>query len=194
MHHFAEGVPLPDHEEVPLDRLTARRRRPDRRLLLTEARTSRRAPIALFSEADIVRLLRASELDIDMAAAQLLAQTMRGGRIETIARLVAAGRLALYEEPYEETLFSGTIPKEAPPPEPPPPPPPVEEDGWIEIRLVDEDDRPIGGQDYRVVTPDGNPHTGKLDGGGKARIEGIPQGTCWVSFPSLGLSATSSTN
>ncbi len=62
------------------------------------------------------------------------------------------------------------------------PPPPLD---WIEIRLVGEDDGPVPGERYLVELPDGSRREGTLDAQGAARIEGIPAGTCRVSFPEL---------
>lgn len=56
---------------------------------------------------------------------------------------------------------------------------------WIELRLVGEDDRPLPGERYVVVLPDGSRREGTLDGDGAARVEGIPSGTCRVEFPEL---------
>ncbi|HEV2147591.1 MAG TPA: hypothetical protein VGR37_09340, partial [Longimicrobiaceae bacterium] len=56
---------------------------------------------------------------------------------------------------------------------------------WIEVRLVGEDDRPIPGVRWVIVLPDGSRRQGRLDGDGVARVEGIPSGTCRVSFPEL---------
>jgi hypothetical protein len=56
---------------------------------------------------------------------------------------------------------------------------------WIEIELVGEDDKPIGGQAYRVKLPDGSVLEGTLDPDGWARIEGFEKGDCDISFPGL---------
>lgn len=56
---------------------------------------------------------------------------------------------------------------------------------WIVIELVDDEDRPLPGQRYRVRTPDGRVVHGTLDRNGRARIEGIPGGECDVTFPEL---------
>ncbi len=56
---------------------------------------------------------------------------------------------------------------------------------WIEIELVGEDNKPIAGEPYRVVTPEGTQATGTLDEKGFARIDYIQPGTCKVSFPNL---------
>jgi len=61
-----------------------------------------------------------------------------------------------------------------------------EKTSWIEIQMVGEDDRPIPGEAYRVVLPDGETVAeGTLDDKGFARIEGFEAGACKVSFPKL---------
>lgn len=179
------------HDMLPLDRLLSDRQRPDRRLRVVEAGSSRPASTALLSRSDVERLLRCSLVDIEPAAALILASFPLGGRIETIARLVLAGRLAILEEAYEEPVLTGTRPQAQRPPEEPPGPGPAEELGWIEVTLVDEEDRPIAGEDYKITLPDGSLRVGKLDAAGRVRVDGIPQGTCWVQFPSLGRGGSS---
>lgn len=56
---------------------------------------------------------------------------------------------------------------------------------WIEIELVGEDSKPIAGEPYRVITPEGTEASGTLDEKGLARIDYIRPGTCKVSFPNL---------
>ncbi|MFA6045789.1 MAG: hypothetical protein WC718_12470 [Phycisphaerales bacterium] len=56
---------------------------------------------------------------------------------------------------------------------------------WIEIELVGEDSKPIAGEPYRVITPEGTEASGTLDEKGFARIDYIQPGTCKVSFPKL---------
>ena len=57
---------------------------------------------------------------------------------------------------------------------------------WIEIELRDEDGKPVPGQAYQVTLPDGSTvASGTLDEKGKARVEGIDQGSCKVTFPDL---------
>jgi len=56
---------------------------------------------------------------------------------------------------------------------------------WIEIKLVDQDNRPVSGEQYHVTLPDGTIDTGTLDPDGFVRIEGIDPGTCKVTFPGL---------
>jgi type VI secretion system secreted protein VgrG len=56
----------------------------------------------------------------------------------------------------------------------------------VEIELLDEDDKPIAGEAYRLILADGTTVAqGTLDDKGCARIEGIDPGTCKVTFPNL---------
>ena len=57
---------------------------------------------------------------------------------------------------------------------------------WIEIELVDQDNKPVPGERYRVTLPDGATLAeGTLDEKGFARVDGIDPGTCKVTFPNL---------
>ncbi len=57
---------------------------------------------------------------------------------------------------------------------------------WIEIELVDKKDKPVPGESYRVILPDGETAAeGTLDNKGFARVEGIEPGTCRITFPNL---------
>jgi type VI secretion system secreted protein VgrG len=57
---------------------------------------------------------------------------------------------------------------------------------WIEIVLVDQDDKPVPGEAYRITLPDGTTLAeGTLDDKGFAREDGIDPGTCKVTFPNL---------
>ena len=55
---------------------------------------------------------------------------------------------------------------------------------WIEIEMVDEDNNPVPGEAYRITLPDGQTVAeGTLDDKGFARVDGIDQGTCQITFP-----------
>ena len=56
---------------------------------------------------------------------------------------------------------------------------------WIEIELVDEKNQPVSGETYRIVLTDGTVAEGTLNSQGKARYDGIPPGSCRVTFPNL---------
>lgn len=64
--------------------------------------------------------------------------------------------------------------------------PDEENESWIEIELIDEEDNPVPGERYRITMPDGETvASGTLDEKGFARVEGIESGTCKVTFPAL---------
>lgn len=53
---------------------------------------------------------------------------------------------------------------------------------YLEIELNDEDGSAMSDVPYRVLLPNGEVRTGKLDGSGKAKIENVPPGRSQVSF------------
>jgi hypothetical protein len=56
---------------------------------------------------------------------------------------------------------------------------------WIAIKLVDEDGKPVPGEEYCIILPDGSPMEGDLDKRGFAKVKGIDPGTCQITFPNL---------
>jgi hypothetical protein len=55
---------------------------------------------------------------------------------------------------------------------------------WIEIEMVDEKNKPMPGERYKITLPDGETVAeGTLDAKGCARVDGIDPGTCKVTFP-----------
>lgn len=56
---------------------------------------------------------------------------------------------------------------------------------WIEFQLLNADDTPAAGEEYRVKLPGGEIRSGWLDGDGVVRIDGIPAGICEICFPRL---------
>jgi type VI secretion system secreted protein VgrG len=56
---------------------------------------------------------------------------------------------------------------------------------WIEILLVDAHNKPVPGETYKCVMPDNKVKVGTLDAKGFARIDGIEDGQCQISFPKL---------
>lgn len=74
------------------------------------------------------------------------------------------------------------------------PPPEADEDEgpapeatteWIEIVLVDALGEAVADEPYRVQLPDGSLREGRLDAQGRARLDGVPPGSCQVTFPEL---------
>ncbi len=59
----------------------------------------------------------------------------------------------------------------------------AEETDWLEIELLDEQDRPIADEPFKVELADGSVQEGKLGQNGRARVEGVKPGACQVSFP-----------
>ncbi len=54
----------------------------------------------------------------------------------------------------------------------------------VVLLLLDTEDRPVSGAQYRMVDPDGRTHRGQLDGDGRAEVRDIRSaGACKVSFP-----------
>ena len=57
---------------------------------------------------------------------------------------------------------------------------------WIEIELLDQDNKPVPGEKYRITLTDGTTLAeGTLDEKGFARVDNIDPGTCKVTFPEL---------
>jgi len=57
---------------------------------------------------------------------------------------------------------------------------------WIEIKLVDQEGKPVPGEAYKVTLPDGTTVAdGTLDEKGHARVDNIDPGSCKVTFPNL---------
>ena len=61
----------------------------------------------------------------------------------------------------------------------------AEERTWIEIELIDEDDKAVPGERYQIEVSDGRVIRGTLDNNGFARVEGLVPGNCKVTFPKL---------
>lgn len=56
---------------------------------------------------------------------------------------------------------------------------------WIEIELKDQDDNPIGGEDYALYLSTGEIRKGKLDKNGYAKEEKVPPGPYSLEFPNV---------
>lgn len=57
---------------------------------------------------------------------------------------------------------------------------------WVEMEVVDEDGRPMAGEPFVCMLPDGRIIEGKLDGRGKVRFDGIDPGNCAFSLSRRG--------
>jgi len=56
---------------------------------------------------------------------------------------------------------------------------------FIEIELLDDQGEPVPNESYFILLPDGSTKSGRLDGEGKARVEGVDPGEAKVSFPDM---------
>jgi len=56
---------------------------------------------------------------------------------------------------------------------------------WIEVQLMDEDDRGVPDEPYWIRFPDGAIREGRLNPDGFVRFDGIPCGECTVRFPRM---------
>jgi hypothetical protein len=57
------------------------------------------------------------------------------------------------------------------------------EAAWVELELLDEDNKAITDETYVLVLPDSTERKGKTDVKGQVRVECIDPGTCKVIFP-----------
>ena len=57
---------------------------------------------------------------------------------------------------------------------------------YIEIKLLDTENKPVPGEAYKITLPDGQTVAeGTLDDKGFARIDGVDPGSCKVTFPNM---------
>jgi hypothetical protein len=106
-----------------------------------------------------------------------------------------SGRLVLIQSIVERATSGGSSPASQPPPRPSPPAPTGRGGGagsssrstktWIEFQLLDNDDRPIPNERYKVKLTDGSIKDGHLGADGSVRFSGIDPGSCEISFPDL---------
>ena len=54
---------------------------------------------------------------------------------------------------------------------------------WIEIELVDARNLPVSGEKYKIKLTDGRVAEGTTGSDGRARVDGIPAGSCQINFP-----------
>jgi hypothetical protein len=106
--------------------------------------------------------------------------------IQELAWQIASGRILLVTT-HQRTSFAprDDVEDEAPVATPEAAELVREKTSWIEIKLVDDSGRAVGGAKYQVQLPDGSTRSGTLDANGLARISEIDPGNCQVSFPSF---------
>jgi hypothetical protein len=65
------------------------------------------------------------------------------------------------------------------------PPAPTKPKTWIRFKLVDQDDKPIPNERYKLKLTDGTLKEGRLDSDGSVFESGLDPGNCEISFPDL---------
>lgn len=110
-----------------------------------------------------------------------------GGSKDIVKQQLKSGELRAYEIPYTPPAPRSDTPFDPLPvvagPVPLAPPTPL---GWIEIKLMYENDQePIANQNYWIKDSDGNEYTGTTDGEGMARLQDLADGYCDIKFPQL---------
>ncbi len=111
-----------------------------------------------------------------------------GGHKSLVVEKLASGELRAYELPYtpaapksvmelvSEEPSAGAKPVPLAPETPP---------GWIEIKLMYDDDEPIANEQYWIRDKDGNEYTGTTDEQGIAKVKDVKDGYCEIKFPEL---------
>ncbi|MFL0799396.1 MAG: hypothetical protein K6L80_03015 [Agarilytica sp.] len=111
-----------------------------------------------------------------------------GGHKSLVVEKLASGELRAYELPYtpaapksvmelvSEEPSAGAKPVPLAPETPP---------GWIELKLLYDDDEPIANEKYWIRDKDGNEYTGTTDEQGMARVKDVTDGYCEIKFPEL---------
>ena len=61
----------------------------------------------------------------------------------------------------------------------------LNEDHWVEFRLVNVDDEPLAHQSFTLTDSAGTMFSGRLDGNGAAKVSPVKSGLCDVQFPEL---------
>ncbi|MDX2132070.1 MAG: hypothetical protein SFY69_08460 [Planctomycetota bacterium] len=61
----------------------------------------------------------------------------------------------------------------------------IPETTWIDLEMVDQDDKPVSGERYVVTDSQGRVARGTLDEKGKAHITGVAPGSCTIEFPGV---------
>jgi len=56
---------------------------------------------------------------------------------------------------------------------------------WIEVELLDENEKPVPNEDYTLYLPNGEVQKGKLDGNGYKKVEKVKPGPWHITFPNL---------
>lgn len=127
-------------------------------------------------------LMRPSDLSSLMELAQAMAGANRRAQLRAICHGLQSGAWALLAPAAQGPALSLGSPMES-----------VAEQlraakvrkTWVEMEVVDDLGRPVPGQSYLCMMPDGKMETGTLDSRGRVRFDGIDPGTCVFSLVDL---------
>ena len=103
------------------------------------------------------------------------------GQVES----VKAGQRQTQSGKYGSTPVKPFKPDDPAPEQPAAGEAPSKKVSWIEILLVDANDKPVAGEPYKITLPDDSVKEGTLDDQGFARVDGCDPGTCKVTFPQM---------
>jgi hypothetical protein len=114
-----------------------------------------------------------------------LQDAFRTGRLVLLEPVVERGGSGGSGAGGPSASSASSAPRGAAPAPAPPGPRPAPTKTWIEFQLLDNDDKPIPNERYKVKLTDGSTKDGHLDSSGTVRFAGIDPGSCDISFPDL---------
>jgi len=126
---------------------------------------------------------------LDIYATLFGALRLQGWSYDEVALGIGPALRTAFER--KDLVVLAARPGNAPRPVPkvpsiPPPPSKKKEKTWIEVVLLDSDDKPVANEPYQITLPSGEKRTGRLDDKGFVRIDGIEGGgSCDVEFPEI---------
>lgn len=56
---------------------------------------------------------------------------------------------------------------------------------WVGVEVVDDEGNPVPDTEYRIKLPDGSIQTGRTDAAGRAKIDGVTQGSVQIALPEI---------
>lgn len=141
------------------------------------------SPYAMLGLRDWLRL-RGQRLDVhrldDHEVLRLIATRLCAREL----RIVVTRQIRQSLGAYPRRQAPQPEPSQASPSAPSPPEEPIELAVWVEVQLLDAEGKPAIGERYKVITPDGKVHEGKV-GGAPLMFAPIPDGNSQISFPDL---------
>lgn len=62
---------------------------------------------------------------------------------------------------------------------------PLMDKHWLEIEMLNEDGKPVANEPYLIIDSEEHEYRGKTDATGVARVSGIAEGQCRITFTDL---------